>query len=68
MVWKNKKHLVSSICGKKREVNERSDEKGQTGQRWQEGDSHANDQTLQKWYPEEHLWKVNASKQQKNNK
>ena len=35
------------FCGQKGVVNERSEEKGQTGQSWQEGDSNANIHTLQ---------------------
>ena len=34
-------------------VNERSDEKGQTGRSWQEGDSNANNHALQQWYAKE---------------
>ena len=40
---------------------ERSVEKGQTGQSWQEGDSNANKHILQQWYAEEHLWTHNVS-------
>ena len=37
------------------------EEKGQIGQSLQEGDSIANNLTLQQWYAEEHIWKHNTS-------
>ena len=37
-------------------LRERSEEKGQTGRSWQEGDSNTNNNALQQWYAEEHLW------------
>ena len=43
------------------QVRSRQEEKGQTGQSWQEGDSNANNSTLQKCSVEEHLWTHNAS-------
>ena len=55
--------VCRELCKKKRSV-----EKGQTGQSCQEGDSNANNHTLQQWYAEEHLWthiaEPNADKRQ----
>ena len=49
------------FCRQNRVVKERSEEKGQTGQSRQEGDSNANNHTLQQWCAEEHLRTHNAS-------
>ena len=44
---KNKKHPVSGSSAGKKALWERSEETGQTGQSWQEGDSNANNHALQ---------------------
>ena len=43
-----KKHSEEEFCRQKGLINERS-EKGQTDRSWQEGDSNANNHTLQEW-------------------
>ena len=57
---KQKTSSEQQFCGQKCIVKESSEEKGQTGQSWQEGDSYANNHTLQQWYAEEHLWTHNS--------
>ena len=58
---KQKTSREQQFCGQNHVVNERGEEKGQTDQSWQERDSNANNQALQQWYAEEHLWTDNAS-------
>ena len=61
MVQKKKKFSKQQFCQQKRIINERSEEKSQTGQSWQEGDCNANNHALQQWYADEHLWTLNSS-------
>ena len=54
------KYTHSSSAGRNALLMERSEEKGQTGHSWQEGNSHANNYILQQWYAEGHLWTYNT--------